>query len=144
MSIAGGGRRTRRHLVLPAEILTGELGLLKYGGSGKYFRHDFWYWHDLPTDLAILDQPAGEVLADPALAQAQLEPPAERGHPRPHSSMTPMDTDEGWWPVLVLTLASHLDWLIPTSDGRRVVLVICFYQLLGREHVAWWLEIPIW
>ena len=131
-SLAGRKRCTVR----PEEIRTAELGLLKYCGSGKYFRNDFWYWHDLPTDLAILDRPAGELLADPALTQVRQEPPAARGHPRPHSSMLPMNDDDGWWPVLVLTLAPHLDWLIPESEGQRVVLVICFYQILGREHFA--------
>ena len=136
--------RSRRHLVLPAQIQTAELGLLKYGGSGKYFRNDFWYWQDLPSDLAILDRPAGEEPSGPALTQARQAPAAPRGHPRPHSSMEPMDSDEGWWPVLVLTLDSDLDWLTPVSGGWRVVLIICFYQLLGAEHFAWWLEIPIW
>ena len=66
-----------------------------------------------------------------------------RGRPRPHSTMRAMEDGEGWWPVLVLTLAPGLAWMTPWSE-QRVVLVICFYQLLGSDHSAWWLEIPIW
>ena len=133
-----------RHRVPPGLIRTAELGLLKYGGNGKYFRNDFWYWQDLPSDLAILDQPADDVPALPAVAEARRAPSTARGHPRPHTSMGNMNDDEGWWPVLVLSLGPDLDWLTPESPGWRVILVICFYQLLGSEHFAWWLEIPVW
>ena len=139
-TLAGNKRCTVR----PSEIRTAELGLVKYCGSGKYHCNDFWYWQDLPTDLDILNRPAGDQLADPALTQVRQLPPAERGHPRPHSSMQPMEDDDGWWPVLVVSLAPHLDWMIPQSDGYRVILIICFYQLMGKDLVGWWLEIPIW
>ena len=31
-----------------------------------------------------------------------------------------------------------------TEAGWRVILVICFYQVLGSERAAWWLETHIW
>ena len=140
-TIGGSKRRT----VLPEEILTAELGLIKYCGSGKYHCNDFWFWQDLPTDLDILERPAGDQLADPALTQVQQLPPhPERGHPRPHSSMQPMDDGDGWWPVLAITLVPSMQWIVPQSDGYRVILIICFYQLMGQNLVGWWLEIPIW
>ena len=81
----------------------------------------------------------------PDVDEAQREPPPARGRPRPHSTVqTPAD-DEGWWPVLVLILDPALARILtPVSPGWRVILVICFYQLLGSERFAWWLEIPIW
>ena len=141
LSLRGPGRR----LVAPGFIRTAELGLLKYGGCGKYFRNDFWYWQDLPSDADILTRPADEQLAAPAVDVAQREPRLARGRPRPHSTVqTPAD-DEGWWPVLILVLDPALaERITPVSPGWRVILVICFYQLMGSEHSAWWLEIPIW
>ena len=135
--------RGGRQLVPPDLIRTAELALLKYSGQGKYFRNDFWYWHDLPTDLGVLSLPAGDVPAPPDAADAQRPPAPARGRPRPHSTMRRMEDGEGWWPVLVLTLEPGLAWMTPWSE-LRVVLVICFYQLLGSEHSAWWLEIPSW
>ena len=137
--LRGGGRR----LVHPGWIQTAELALLKYSGQGKYFRNDFWYWHDLPTDLGVLSRPAGDMPAPPDAADAQRPAAPARGRSRPLHTMRQMEDGEGWWPVLVLTLVHGLEWMTPASD-LRVVLVICFYQLLGSEHSAWWLEIPVW
>ena len=137
--LRGGGRRR----IPPGLIRTAELALLKYSGQGKYFRNDFWYWHDLPTDLGILTRPAGDRPAPPDAADAQRPEAPARGRPRPHHTMRQMEDGEGWWPVLVLTLEERLEWLTPESE-MRVVLVICFYQLMGSEHSAWWLEIPVW
>ena len=137
--LRGGGRR----IVPPGRIQTAELALLKYAGEGKYFRNDFWYWQDLPTDKDVLAESLRCPPAQPAASDAQRPPAPDRGRPRPHHTMRQMEDGEGWWPVLVLTLDVSLAWLTPDSD-MRVVLVICFYQLMGSEHAAWWLEIPIW
>ena len=124
-------------------IRTAELALLKYGGRGKYFRNDFWYWHDLPPDMDVLSRPDGDQLALPDPADAQRPAAPARGRQRPYHTMLPLEDEDGWWPVLVLALEERLGWLIPDSD-MRVVLVICFYQLQDPEPAAWWLEIPIW
>ena len=42
---------------------------------------------------------------------------------------------QGWWPVINLTL--DLEQAGVTARGRW--LLICFYQLLGEQLVAWWL-----
>ena len=35
--------------------------------------------------------------------------------------------------------------ITPAADpGRRIVLVICLYQLLGDQLYGWWLGLPIW
>ena len=35
--------------------------------------------------------------------------------------------------------------IVPRArKGWKIILVICFYQIMGDEHYAWWLEIPLW
>ena len=141
--------RAGRRLVVPAFIRTAELGLLRYGGNGKYFRNDFWFWQDLPSDQEILNRPPNDeprAPDPPSRDEAQREPSPDRGHPRPHSTVEAPADGDGWWPVLVLDLdPAAARALTPATDpGWRVILVICFYQLMGSERFAWWLEIPIW
>ena len=50
-----------------------------------------------------------------------------------------------WWPALVVAyyVDSRVTSAEPIIAGRKKVLVVSFYQLLGGRIVGWWLWVEV-
>ena len=127
-SILVGGKASR---ALPVEhIKSLRLGIVSYAGAGggKYNGNAFHYYDELPDCLDVYDV---------ALYG---------GGPNPWRRVGPPPPGQGWWPVLAVELTGNLpSWVDmgPVVSGGKKILVICFYQLLGDQVVAWWLVIAV-
>ena len=127
-SILVGGKADR---ALPVEhIKSLRLGVVSYAGAGggKYNGNAFHYYDELPDCLDVYDGAR------------------YGGGPNPWRHVGPPPPGQGWWPVLAVDLTGTLPSWVDTGPrvaGGKKILVICWYQLLGEQVVAWWLVIAV-
>lgn len=104
--------------VAPSDVKQYRLGIVSYRGSGKYASSTFKWFDELPDCEEVAESwpnwPAGYLLPE----------------------------GQGWWPVVAMELHddSEMMWTGPTVGiGKKKILLICFYQLLGCQLIAWWI-----
>ena len=96
------------------------LGVVSYKGSGKYAQSSFQWFDDLPDSEEVMDEQWAQKMV--------------------------LQEDQGWWPVVALELCPQANERVggPWPEvGKKKILIICFYQLLGRRLVGWWIIIDI-
>ena len=94
------------------------LGLVSYKGPGKYAQRSFHWYDDIPD--------CGEVM------------------PEQWEQKTALPENQGWWPVAAMELSPQANERVggPSPEaGKKKILIICFYQLMGNRFVAWWITI---
>jgi hypothetical protein len=104
--------------VAPRDVKSYRLGIVSYRGAGKYDSSCFKYFDLLPDSEDVVD-------SFPDWPENYLLP-----------------AGQGWWPVVAMELHedSDMNWTGPiVGTGRKRILLICFYQLLGCQLIAWWI-----
>ena len=91
----------------------------KYCNQKYKFGRDFVWWTDLEMEGMNTKGPDLSPVAPPGAGDGN--------EPDKHA-------DWGWWPVLLIEVPPN------TIDSAGILIIICFYQVLGEVMYAWRLE----
>ena len=122
----------KKYPIRAEDVLDMRMAVVSYNGMGKYTAESKFYWYDsLPDDQASAEAP-----------ESTYRWPTPDGNPHR------LPNGHGWWPVLAPRLREGIlnhFWQAQeiTIDKKKMIIVICFYQILDDDIVGWWVYIDI-
>ena len=123
----------KKYPIRAEDVLDMRMAVVSYNGMGKYTAESKFYWYDaLPDDQASAEAPGSTYR-----------------WPTPDGNPHRLPDGHGWWPVLAPRLREGIlnhFWQAQeiTIDKKKMIIVICFYQILDDDIVGWWVYIDIY